>query len=85
MMMSKTQFGIPQLKDGVFDLDNYHVYHILIQWTAGGIAETHVDMFSETTDGRGAYELLHLNYEGTDYRQTLINNARHMLNHAFLP
>jgi hypothetical protein len=66
-----------------YDADNYQVYQILIQWTAGGLAGTHIDQLAGTTDGRSAYELLRLNYEGTDYRQTQINNARHILNHAF--
>jgi hypothetical protein len=67
----------------LYDLDNYHVYQILLQRTAGAIAETHVDMFGATMDGRGAFKQLRLNYKGTDYRQNQINNAHHVLNHAF--
>jgi hypothetical protein len=41
-----------------FDIDNYIVYQILLQWTADGSADLHVDAFSESTDGQGEFELL---------------------------
>jgi hypothetical protein len=31
------------LQGSLFDVDNYQVYQILKQWTANGVADTHVD------------------------------------------
>ena len=60
-----------------FDMDNFQVYQILKQWTASGVAETHVNRFEETSDGRGAYQLLMQTYEGEDSCQTAITQVRH--------
>jgi hypothetical protein len=46
--------------------DNYTVYQILSQWTAEGIAISHVDMFEDTCDGRGAWQRLTESFEGED-------------------
>jgi hypothetical protein len=58
------------------------VYQILLQWTADSNADSLVDSFSEMNDGRSAFELLRINYEGTDYRQTAIT-ARQKIEKAF--
>jgi hypothetical protein len=66
-----------------FDIDNYIVYQIRLQWTSDENADSHVDAFSESTDGRGAFELLWVNFEGTDYRHTAITTARQRIEKAF--
>jgi hypothetical protein len=59
-----------------FNNDSYTVFQILRQWTAEGVADTHVDRYSDSSDGRAAYQILVATYEGDDARQSAIAKAR---------
>ncbi len=62
-----------------FESDNYDVYVILQQWTADGYADTHVDLYKSTLDGRAAYQALVTNYEGDDAKRLAIQRARRII------
>ena len=74
-------WGAP-LQGSYFDKDNYSVYQILKEWTSDGTADTYVDRFNDTSDGRSAYILLLQNFEGDDARQTAIAQARQIIQSA---
>ena len=78
--MDEAQRGIwtAPLRGSVFERDNYIVFQILQQWTSveKSTADTYVDQYSETCDGRGAYFSMRLQFEGDDARQTAISRAR---------
>jgi hypothetical protein len=65
-----------------FGNDNYTIYQILCQWTAEGVADTHVDRYSDSSDGQAAYQMLVATYEGDDARQTAIAKARSTITNA---
>jgi hypothetical protein len=54
----------------------------LLQWTADGTAQTHIDRHSVTSDGRLAFWELKLFYEGDDAKQARITEARRTLKNA---
>jgi hypothetical protein len=74
-------WGAP-LEGPNFDIDKYLVYQVLLQWTAAGDAETHVDSFNDSSDGRAAYQTVVVNYEGEDAKQAMIAKARYSIDHA---
>jgi hypothetical protein len=65
-----------------FDQDNFTVYQILLQWTADGLAVSHVDIYEDLCDGRSAFQQLEESFEGDDTKQTAITEARNILKTA---
>jgi hypothetical protein len=59
------------------------VYQILLQGTADGKAETHVDEFKAMNDGWGAFEKICIHFKGADARQPVITAARKQLRNLF--
>jgi hypothetical protein len=66
-----------------FESDNYDLYQFLVTWTSGGTAESYVDRFKSTLDGRSAWQRLLLAMEGTDARNSCIQAAEEMLDSAY--
>ena len=65
-----------------FEADNMAVFNILTTWTSGGMAETHVDNYRTTRDGRGAWLEMHAVFDGADSLEAIARDARAIISSA---
>jgi hypothetical protein len=56
---------------------------LLVTWTSGGTAETYVDCYQRTSDGRAAWTRLLQAMEGRDARNARIQAADKVLDSSF--
>jgi hypothetical protein len=66
-----------------FKTDNYDLFQLLITWTSGGTAETYVDRYRRTSDGRAAWTWLLQAMEGRDARNARIQAADDIIDTSF--
>ena len=62
-----------------FQADNFTIHNILTQWTSGGIADTFLDIYSSTRDGRTAWQSLLRIYDGENAKDNLAREGRRLI------
>ena len=70
------------LQGTYFEIDNYQVFQHLRSQIVGSSAETHLETFTTTGDGRSAWLFLKMKYEGEDARNAAIAMARKEISSA---